>query len=143
MGALVITAMLIAGGIALVALIKHRMRAGRGVVVGMIAGGWGIAGNGVVGDLLARGSEALTAWVGSATASAFGASVPGLALAIVAGVIAIDMRDRAIMRVTPWLALVLPSLAAVVGGAYAGRGGALGTIGDWLLWLVQLPTALG
>lgn len=143
MGALVTTALLIAGAVALVVLIKHRLRAGRPVVVGMIAGGWGLAGNGWAGDMLARGSEALTGWVGEATGSAVGASVPALALAIVAGVIAIDMKDRAIMRVTPWLGLVLPSLAAVVGGAYAGGGGLLGTIGDWLLWLVQLPTVLG
>ena len=65
--------------------------------------------------------------------------MPGLALAIVAAVIAIDVRDRAIMRITPWLGLVLPTMAAVVGGMYAGRAGALGTIGDWLLWLVRLP----
>lgn len=143
MGALIITAMLIAGGVSIIALIKHRLRAGRPVVVGMIAGGWGLAGNGWAGDMLARGSEALATWVSEATSSAVGASVPGLALAIVAGVIAIDMKDRAIMRITPWLGLVLPTMAAVVGGMYAGTGGALGTIGDWLLWLVQLPTMLG
>jgi len=143
MGALVTTALLIAGAVALVVLIKHRLRAGRGVVAGMAAGGWGLAGNGLVGDLLARASQALAGWIGEVTATAVGASVPGLALAVVVGIIAIDVRDRAIMRITPWLALMLPTMAAVVGGMYAGTGGALGTIGDWLLWLVQLPTMLG
>lgn len=143
MGPFVTTVMLVAGAAALVALIRHRLQAGRGVVVGMILGGWAIAGNGWVGGMLARGAEALTAWTGDATASAVGASVPGLALAVIAAIIAIDMRDRVIMRVTPWLGLVLPSLAAVVAGAYAGSGGALGTVGDWLLWLVNLPGALG
>ena len=56
---LVTTALLIAGGVSIIALIKHRMRAGRPVVAGMLAGGWGIAGNGLVGDMLARGSQAL------------------------------------------------------------------------------------
>src|SRR5690606_35965116 len=42
---LVTTALLIAGGVSIIALIKHRLRAGRPVVVGMIAGGWGLAGN--------------------------------------------------------------------------------------------------
>lgn len=143
MGALVTTALLIAGAVALVVLIKHRLRAGRGVVAGMAAGGWGLAGNGLVGDLLARASQALAGWIGEVTATAVGASVPGLALAVVVGIIAIDVRDRAIMRITPWLALMLPTMAAVVGGMYAGTGGALGTIGDWLLWLVGLPAALG
>lgn len=143
MGALVTTALLIAGAVAVVALVKHRLRAGRPVVAGMLAGGWGIAGNGLVGDMLARCSQALASWVSEFTASAVGASVPGLALAVVVGIIAIDVRDRAIMRITPWLALLLPTMAAVVGGMYAGGGGLLGTIGDWLLWLVQLPTVLG
>lgn len=143
MGALVTTALLVAGGVSLVVLIRHRLHAGRGVVAGMLAGGWGIAGNGLVGDLLARASQALAGWIGEATATAVGASVPGLALAVVAAVIAIDVRDRAIMRITPWLALLLPTMAAVVGGMYAGAGGALGTIGGWLVWLVGLPAALG
>jgi len=143
MGALVTTALLTAGAVALVVLIRHRLRPSRGVVAGMIAGGWGVAGNGLVGDLLARAAQALATWASEATSSAVGASVPGLALAVVVGIIAIDVRDRAIMRITPWLALLLPSLAAVVGGMYAGTGGVLGTLGETLLWAVRLPGALG
>src|SRR5690554_6863238 len=139
MSALVITAMLVAGGVALVVLIRHRLRPGRGVVVGMILGGWGIAGNGWLGAALESGAQSLAAWMGEATSAAVGASVPGLALASAAAIIAADMRDRAIMRVTPWLGLGLASLAAVVGAMYADQAGALGTVGDALLWIVRLP----
>jgi len=143
MSALVITGLLLAGGIALAVLIRHRLRPSRGVVAGMIAGGWGMAGQGWLGGALESAAQSLAAWMGDATSSAVGASVPGLALAIVAAIIAVDVRDRAILRVTPWLGLVLPSLAAVVGGMYAGREGALGTVGEAMLWLVRLPGALG
>lgn len=143
MSALVITGLCLAGGIALAVLIRRRLRPSRGVVAGMIAGGWGVAGQGWLGGALESAAQSLAGWMGEVTSSAVGTAVPGLALAIVAAIIAVDVRDRAILRVTPWLGLVLPSLAAVVGGMYAGREGALGTVGEAMLWLVRLPGALG
>lgn len=142
MSALVITGLLLAGGVAVLVLIRRRLVASRPVVLGMIAGGWGAVGSGAVGSWLEQVARSAAAGLGDLTATAVGVSLPGLALALVVAWLAVDLRDRRIVRVTPWLGLLLPTMAAVVGGIYAGQPGLLGTLGETLLWAVRLPGSL-
>lgn len=80
--------------------------------------GFGLAG--LFGNLLVSIGGALTSATTQATAVAFGVGVPVL-LAIVIGVLLlVDMRPRAAPgRLTPWLALVFPSILATAGGVFA------------------------
>lgn len=142
------TIALVIGAIALVTLIRKRLRPEKpSIVLGMLAGGWGMttAAGGWLTEHITRLTTSAADAVGGATSQAVGVSVPALILAATATVIYIDLRDTSrIWRITPWLGLMTPTLAVVVASMYAGGSGLLGTVAGWLRWvLLDLPLMLG
>lgn len=142
------TIALVVGAVALVVLARKKLKPEKpSVVYGMLIGGWGLA-TAAGGWLTAHLTQLTTtaaATVGQATSEAVGLSVPAVILAAVGTVIYVDLRDlRQIWRITPWLALLLPTMTVVVAGMYAGGAGLLATVAGWVRWaLLDLPTMLG
>lgn len=142
------TIALVVGAVALVVLARKKLKPEKpSVVYGMLIGGWGLA-TAAGGWLTAHLTQLTTtaaAAVGQATSEAVGLSVPAVILAAVAAVIYVDLRDlRQIWRITPWLALLLPTMTVVVAGMYAGGAGLLATVAGWVRWaLLDLPAMLG
>jgi hypothetical protein len=130
--------------VALVIMWRHRWQGSRFTVVLMLLAGFGIAATGWVGQMLGRVGE----WIGGAadagTARLFGVSVPVVVIAVMVTWLVVDMRDRTIHPATPWMALALPTVLAVVGGVYIGAGDtALAAIGTGLSNLAGWLGALG
>jgi len=124
---------LISLAIAVTIMWRHQWRGSRFIVLLMLIAGFGITAAGWVGDLLARGGQMIGNAVGSGTSQAFGVSVPALVVVVMVTWIVVDMRDRSIHKATPWIALALPTVLAVVGGVYLGFGDTvLDTIGTGL-----------
>lgn len=142
------TIALVVGAVALVVLARKKLKPEKpSVVYGMLIGGWGLA-TAAGGWLTAHLTQLTTtaaATVGQATSEAVGLSVPAVILAAVGTLIYVDLRDLArIWPITPWLALVTPTLAVVVASMYAGGAGLLATVAGWVRWvLLDLPTMLG
>jgi hypothetical protein len=119
--------------VALVIMYKRRWQGSRFTVLLMLLAGFGVTAGGWVGDMLARLGEWLGGMAEAGTARLFGVAAPIVVIAVMVTWLALDLRDRKIHPVTPWLALALPTVLAVVGGVYIGFGStALTTIGSGL-----------
>lgn len=130
--------------VALIIMWRHRWQGSRFTVVLMLLAGFGIAATGWVGDMLGRLGETIGGAADAGTARLFGVSVPVVVIAAMVTWIVVDMRDRSIHIATPWLALALPTVLAVVGGVYIGAGDtALSAIGTGLTNLAGFLGAVG
>jgi hypothetical protein len=130
--------------VATVTMWRRNWSATRLTVVMMLLAGFGIVANGWAGDMLGRLGEWLGGLADAGTARLFGVSAPVVVIAVMVAWIVVDMRDRTIHRATPWLALALPTVLAVVGGVYIGAGDtALSAIGTGLTNLAGWLGALG
>lgn len=126
--------------IALTVMWRHQWRGSRLTVALMLLAGFGLVSMGWVGDMLARAGGWLAGVADAGTGRLFGVSVPVVIIAVMVTWIVVDIRDRIIHPATPWLALTLPTVLAVVGGVYLGMsdgvlgniGGALSTAAGWL-----------
>lgn len=126
--------------VALIIMWRHRWQGSRFTVALMLLAGFGLVATGWVGDMLGRAGE----WVGgladAGTGRLFGVSVPVVVIAVIVTWLVVDLRDRQIHPATPWLALALPTVLAVVGGVYIGAGDTvlntigtgLGSVAGWL-----------
>lgn len=133
----------IALGVALTVMWRRHWSANRIIVVLMLLAGFGITG-GMLGQVLQRGGEAIGGAIDTATSKLFGIGVPLLIIAVLITLVVIDMRDRVIHIATPWVALVLPTMLAVVGGMYIGAGNkALNLLGQAMTGVAGMLTALG
>lgn len=113
---------LIALTVALVVMWRHNWEGSRFIVILMLLAGFGITAAGWVGDLLAQGGQMIGTAIGQGTAQAFGVGVPALVVVLMITWVAVDMKDKKIHVATPWVALALPTVLAVVGGVYLGVG---------------------
>jgi hypothetical protein len=130
--------------VALVIMWRHRWQGSRFTVGLMLLAGFGIAATGWVGQMLARGGEWIGGAVDAGTGRLFGVSVPIVVIAVMVTWIVVDVRDRQIHPATPWIALALPTVLAVVGGVYIGAGDTvLATIGTGLSSMAGWLGALG
>lgn len=133
----------IAFGIALMILYKRKWKASRIVVVLMLLAGFGLTG-GIVGNGIMAATKALGMAANTATAKAFGVGVPILLFVLACVWVGIDMKDKKIVKATPWIALAIPTLLVALGGMYVGLGGdTLGVIGDGLGGLSQAFFTVG
>jgi hypothetical protein len=131
-------------GVALVRMGRHGWDGTRLDVLLMLLAGFGIAGQGWLGGLIAEGGAWIAGLAESGTAQAFGVGVPLLVVIGMITLIVVDIKDRSIWKWTPWVALALPTALAVVGGIYVGAGDTvLAGIGDALTNLVGLLGSLG
>lgn len=106
--------------IALVILWRHKGEAGRVTVLMMLLGGTGLTLSvGAVSDWLHRIGTALVSAAESATSVAVGVGLPALVVVGLATWVVLDLRDKSIHPATPWVALGLPTLVVVLGGAAA------------------------
>lgn len=112
----------IALGIALTVMWRHRWQGSRFTVALMLLAGFGVTASGLVGGALVSGGQALATAAEAGTGRLFGVGVPVAVLAVVTTWIVVDVRDRIIHVATPWLALAWPTLLAVVGGVSTGLG---------------------
>jgi hypothetical protein len=129
--------------IALIVMWRHRWQGSRFTVVLMLFAGFGVVGIGWIGAGLGQLGEWLGGLATEGTARLFGVSAPIVVLAAAVTWLVVDVKDRTIHPVTPWLALALPSLLATVGGVYIGAGDtALSVAGEGLAsaagWLGSL-----
>lgn len=130
--------------VALTVMWRHRWQGSRLIVILMLVAGFGIAGVGLVGDLLGRLGGMIGGAADAGTGRLFGVSVPVVVIAVMVTWIVVDMRDRMIHIATPWIALALPSVLAVVGGIYIGMSDtALGAAGEALTHLAGWLGSLG
>lgn len=134
----------LAFAVAITIMWRHRWQGSRLTVLLMLLAGFGLVAMGWVGQMLAR----LGQWAGTAadtgTGRLFGVSVPVVVVFVMATWLVVDLRDRHIHQATPWIALALPSVLAVVGGVYLGLGDSvLGAIGTGLTNLAGWLGGLG
>lgn len=123
---------------------RRNWNATRLTVAMMLLAGFGIVATGWVGDMLGRLGEWMGGMADAGTARLFGVSAPIVVIAVMVTWIVIDVKDRTIHPATPWLALALPSVLAVVGGVYIGAGNtALSMIGTGMSNLAGWLGALG
>jgi hypothetical protein len=130
--------------VALTVMWRHRWQGSRLTVLLMLLAGFGLTSMGWFGDMLTRAGT----WAGGAadagTGRLFGVGVPLIVIAVMLTWLVVDMRDRAIHPATPWIALALPTVLAVVGGVYVGIGDTvLGFIGTGLSSLAGWLSSIG
>jgi hypothetical protein len=133
----------IALGVAVIIMWRRNWQASRIIVVLMLLAGFGLTG-GAFGAAARTGGEHIGSAIETTTAKLFGVGVPLLLVAVLIALVAVDMKDRTIHKATPWVALLLPTMMAVVGGMYIGAGDdALNLLGQGMASLANIAQHLG
>lgn len=122
--------------------VRQRGRIGHTATIAILVAGWGILGTGPAAAWLEQVGRQLATWFSGFSSEWLGIGGPALLL-IIPAIVAFDLSNRSIYRPTPWFALISPTLLVIVGAAYAGRGGILGAIGDFVSFVMTLPSQLG